>query len=131
MRPLEIYGSGLVACTLPEPRRRALRFAPVGEIKFGLPLTDAPSGDATGSVQPAEPPSRRAVYPIKSIPSSTRRTNAANNRAVRSRSSSATISLGECMYRLGTETSAVAMPAPALKMDSASVRVSRPAASSE
>jgi hypothetical protein len=66
MRPLEIYGSGLVACTLPEPRRRALRFAPVGEIKFGLPLTDAPSGDATGSVQPAEPPSRLSdkIHPI-------------------------------------------------------------------
>ncbi len=42
-----------------------------------------------------------------------------------------TSSLGECMYRLGIETSAVATPSRAMWMASASVLVSRPAAWSE
>src|SRR3954469_23112217 len=65
----------------------------------------------------------------KSGPGGSRRTKAARRRAVRSRSSNAIISLGLCMYRLGTDTSAVATPRWALKMASASVCVSRDAAS--
>src|SRR5215216_381207 len=65
----------------------------------------------------------------KSVSEGSRRTKAARRRAVRSRSSSAIISLGLCMYRLGTDTSAVATPRWALKIASASVWVSREAAS--
>jgi RHS repeat-associated protein len=48
--------------------------------------------------------SRPAVYPIYSIPSSARRTNAANNRAVRSRCSSVTIGTGNRVARCTTAT---------------------------
>ena len=60
----------------------------------------------------AEPPSRRAAepitepasYPTKSIPSSTRRTNAATNRGVRAGASSVTIAFGNRVARCTTAT---------------------------
>jgi HEAT repeat protein len=58
----------------------------------------------------------------------TRRAKAARSRAARSRSSRATSSFGVCMYRSGTDTSPVATPRWAVKMASASVPVTRPAA---
>src|SRR4029077_3961597 len=45
---------------------------------------------------------------------SNRRANTASKRAARSRSSRATISLGLCIYRLGTLTSPVGIPRSAL-----------------
>ncbi len=51
---------------------------------------------------------------VKSVSSVTDLHTSASSVAVRSRSSSDTISFGECMYRFGTETSAVATPSPAI-----------------
>src|SRR6185437_9136936 len=80
---------------------------------------------AVGRARPGVESGQRAV---KSVLGVTCRHASASSVDVLSTSSRLTISFGECMYRLGIETSPVATPSRAMWMASALVAVSRPAA---